>query len=110
MLYAEVALPLPLSTTFTYSIPPVLSAQVQPGHRVIVPFGLRKYYTGIVLSVLPKAPQVDFEIKEIAMTLDDEPIVRYPQIKFWQWLSDYYLCALGDLLRASMPAGLKVES
>lgn len=110
MLYAEVALPLPLSTTFTYSIPPVLSAQVKPGHRVIVPLGLRKYYTGIVLSVLPKAPQVDFEIKEIAMTLDDEPIVRYPQIKFWQWLSDYYLCALGDVFRAAMPAGLKVES
>ena len=110
MLYAEVALPLPLSTTFTYSIPEVLSSQVRPGHRVIVPFGLRKYYTGIVLSILPKAPQVEFDIKEIAMTLDNEPIVRYPQIKFWQWLSDYYLCSLGDTFRAAMPAGLKVES
>lgn len=110
MLYAEVALPLPLSTTFTYSIPQALSGQVRPGHRVIVPFGLRKFYTGIVLSILPKAPQTDFEIKEIAMALDDEPIVRYPQIKFWQWLSDYYLCTLGDVFRAAIPAGLKVES
>lgn len=110
MLYAEVALPLPLSTTFTYSVPEVLSSQVRPGHRVIVPFGLRKHYTGIVLSILPKAPQADFEIKEIAMTLDDEPIVRYPQVKFWQWLSDYYLCTLGDVFRAAIPAGLKVES
>ena len=110
MLYAEVVLPLPLYTTFTYSVPEALSSQVRPGHRVIVPFGLKKYYTGIVLSVLPKAPQVDFEIKEIAMSLDDEPIVRYPQIKFWQWLSDYYLCTLGDVFRAAMPAGLKVET
>lgn len=110
MLYAEVALPLPLGATFTYSVPEGLSGQVRPGHRVIVPFGLRKHYTGIVLSILPKAPQTEFEIKEISMTLDDEPIVRYPQVKFWQWLSDYYLCTLGDVFRAAIPAGLKVES
>lgn len=109
MLYAEVILPLPLNTTFTYAVPSVMESSVAPGSRVIVPFGRKKFYTAIVIAVTPLAPE-GIEIKDIDQVLDPEPIVRHPQIKFWQWIADYYLCAVGEVMRCALPAGLKVES
>lgn len=109
MKYAEVLLPLPLTGTFTYSIPPELAAGVKPGHRVIVPFGRKKFYTGIVESVSPTGPE-DYEVKPVSMTLDTYPIVRHPQLKLWTWVADYYLCTPGEVYKAAVPAGLKVES
>ncbi len=109
MTYAEVLLPLPLSGTFTYSVPTLMAGKINPGHRVIVPFGRKKFYTGIVTSLSASAPE-SIEVKEISQVLDDTPVVRHPQIKFWQWLADYYLCAPGEVYKAAMPAGLKIES
>mgnify|MGYP001062991758 CR=1 FL=1 len=110
MLYAEVVLPLPLNTTFTYAVPQAVSATVKVGHRVIVPFGRKKFYTAIVTALTNEAPGHDFEVKEIVMALDEKPILRRPQMQLWQWVSDYYLCAIGDVMKAALPAGLKVES
>lgn len=107
--YAEVILPLPLYTTFTYSIPNEILNTIKVGHRVIVPFGRKKYYTAIVASITPIKPE-GYEVKEITMALDDHAIVRHPQIKFWEWIAEYYLCAIGDVYKAALPAGLKVES
>lgn len=109
MMYAEVILPLPISTTFTYSIPHELSTTVKPGMRVIVPFGRKKFYTGIVAMVSPMTPR-DYEVKDITMLIDDEPILRHPQLKLWRWVADYYLCSIGDVYKAGVPAGLKIES
>lgn len=108
-LYAEVLLPLPLYSTFTYRIPEEMVDRVKVGFRVIVQFGTKKFYTGIVTSISPIAPE-GFEVKEIKMLLDDYPIVKYPQLKFWDWIAEYYLCAPGDVYKAAVPAGLKVES
>lgn len=110
MTFAEVLLPLPIAGTFSYAVPQALAARVRPGHRVIVPFGQRKFYTGIVVSLGPQPPEGGFEVKEIVSTLDDEPIVRRPQLQLWDWVADYYLCSPGDVLRAALPAALKVES
>ncbi len=107
--FAEVLLPLPLHTTFTYRIPEEFRGTVGVGFRVVVPFGQNKFYTGIVVG-FPSAPNDDFEIKEIAVVPDNAPIVRHPQVKFWEWLADYYLCATGEVFKAAVPAGLKVES
>lgn len=107
--FAEVLLPLPLYSTFTYSVPENLEANVKAGYRVIVPFGRKKSYTGIVISVSTVAPQ-GYEVKDISMVLDNEPIVRHPQLRFWEWISEYYLCSPGDVFKAALPAGLKVES
>lgn len=107
--YAEVILPLPLYSTFTYSIPHEMLNTVKVGYRVIVPFGRKKYYTAIVASITPIKPD-GYEVKEIIMALDDHAIVRHPQIKFWEWIAEYYLCAIGDVYKAALPAGLKVES
>lgn len=107
--YAEILLPLPLDTTFTYAIPAEMERVVKIGHRVIVPFGRKKYYTGIVRSLTTHAPD-GIEIKEIAVVLDNEPIVRHPQLKLWEWVAEYYMCATGDVYKAAVPSGLKVES
>lgn len=107
--YAEVLLPLPLYSTFTYHIPTELLYKLKVGYRVIVPFGRKKFYTGIVASVSAIAPE-GYEVKDIAMILENYPIVKHPQLKFWDWISEYYLCSPGEVYRAAMPAGLKVES
>lgn len=108
--YAQVILPLPLEGPFTYIVPAELQAGVKAGFRVIVPFGKRHFYTGVVESVSAVAPQPGVQLKEIVATLDPDPVVRPTQIRFWRWIAEYYLCPLGDVLKAALPAGLKVES
>lgn len=109
MTYAEVLLPLPLTGFFTYKVPDMMAEAIRPGCRVVVPFGRTKFYTGIVAGLTPRRPE-GFETKEISQLLDSEPIVRHPQMKFWEWIADYYLCSAGEVFRAAVPAGLKLES
>lgn len=110
MKYADVILPLPLENSYTYSIPEDMEKSVVPGCRVIVHFGKKRYYTAIVMSVHERMPDTPYEIKEIYALLDATPILRRPQLRFWQWLSSYYLCKLGDVYKAALPSGLKIES
>lgn len=107
--YAEVLLPLPLAGTFTYSIPMEIADRVKPGSRVVVPFGRKKFYTGIVVGITPIEPK-GYTVKDILHALDDEAIVRHTQLKLWNWIADYYLCSPGEVYKAAVPAGLKVES
>lgn len=109
MNYAEVILPLPLLSTFTYSIPAEFVDSIGVGFRVLVPFGRKKFYTGIVAQ-LHNHYVGDYEIKNIVSVLDNNSILRHPQLKFWQWVADYYLCSIGDVFKAAVPAGMKVES
>ena len=109
MTYAEVLLPLPLTGFFTYKVPDMMAEAIRPGCRVVVPFGRTKFYTGIVVGLTPRRPE-GFETKEISQLLDSEPVVRHPQMKFWEWIADYYLCSPGEVFRAAVPAGLKLES
>lgn len=109
MTYAEVLLPLPLTGFFTYKVPDMMAEAIRPGCRVVVPFGRTKFYTGIVAGLTPRRPE-GFETKEISQLLDSEPVVRHPQMKLWEWIADYYLCSQGEVFRAAVPAGLKLES
>ncbi|MCR5849164.1 MAG: primosomal protein N' [Bacteroidaceae bacterium] len=106
--YADVILPLPLQGTFTYALPTECEAIPQVGCRVIVPFGSRKFYTAIVIRLHNETPP--YAIKSISEILDPAPIVLAGQIRLWQWIADYYLCALGDVFKAALPSGLKLES
>lgn len=108
--FAQVILPLPFDRTFTYSIPETLERELAVGSRVLVPFGPSKYYTAIVESISPVAPQEAFNVKDIVCLIDSSPIVRHPQLRFWRWIADYYLSPIGDVFKAALPAGLKVES
>ncbi|MCP9610778.1 replication restart helicase PriA [Coprobacter tertius] len=107
--FADVILPLPLRKYYTYRIPEDMETRLQAGSRVIVPFGRKKYYTAIVAFVHPYPP-ADYETKEILTLLDDTPVLRRPQLKFWEWIAEYYLCAIGDVYKAALPSGLKLES
>lgn len=107
-MYAEIILPLPIYGTFTYSIPEDHAAAVQTGSRVLVQFGRKKYYTGIVAHIHNERPS--YEVKPIMALLDPEAIVRYPQLRLWDWISEYYLCSQGDVYKAAVPTGLKPES
>lgn len=107
-MYAEIILPLPLQSTFTYSVPEELKDLLQTGTRVLVQFGRKKYYTGIVSHLHNDQP--DYEVKEIAAVMDRKPVVRYPQLKLWRWIAEYYLCSEGDVMKAALPTGLKPES
>lgn len=83
--------------------------EIQPGMRVLVPFGGKKIYTGIVFELHDNAPE-SFVAKEVISMLDDKPILPEEQLRFWNWLSDYYLCGLGEIYRFAFPSSLKLES
>lgn len=105
----DVILPLPLQASFTYALPPEMDGQVQIGCRVVVSFGRKKFYTGIVRNVHYLKPQ-EYEVKEVSAVLDEHPILVPLQFRFWEWLADYYLCTQGDVYKAALPSGLKLES
>jgi primosomal protein N' (replication factor Y) len=107
--YAQIVLPLNLKGSFTYKVPEEMMSEIQAGMRVLVPFGGKKIYTGIVFELHDNAPE-NFTAKEIISMLDDKPIVPEEQIRFWNWLSEYYLCSLGEIYRFSFPSSLKLES
>ncbi|RXM41039.1 primosomal protein N' [Chryseobacterium sp. CH21] len=109
MQYAQIVLPLNLKGSFTYKVPEEMMSEIQPGMRVLVPFGGKKIYTGIVFELHDNAPE-NFVAKEIISMLDDKPIMPEEQINFWNWLSEYYLCSLGEIYRFSFPSSLKLES
>lgn len=107
--FAEVLLPLAVQGSFTYRIPEDISKEINIGSRVLVPFGRKKIYTAIVILTHDQEPQ-GYRVKNIMSLLDPMPILRHPQLKFWQWISDYYLCTMGEVYKAALPSGLKVES
>ena len=107
--FVDVILPLPLHACFTYSLPEDMAGSVQIGCRVVVPFGRKKYYTAIVQNIHYSAP-AGYEVKEVSALLDAHPILLPEQFKFWDWLADYYLCTRGDVYKAALPSGLKLES
>ena len=103
--YADIILPLPLDSLFTYSIPDEMTARVTPGVRVLVPFGRSKTYIGIVAKVHTVKPA--FNAKDIKLVMDEAAVVTPAQLDLWRWMSDYYMAPLGDVLDAALPAGMK---
>lgn len=110
MLYARVIVPRPLDEAFTYSIPPEIEDTVGVGKRVVVPFGSKRYVTGIIESLTNIRPSDVASFKPVVEVLDVSPTVIHPQIKFWHWIADYYMCPIGDVMKAALPSGLKLES
>ena len=107
-LYADIILPVPLDGCFTYAIPAEAQGRVVEGLRVIVPFGRNKNYVGIIARLHDEKPQ-GYEVKSISTVVDTLPILLPDQLKFWQWISDYYMSPIGDVYKAALPAGLKAE-
>ena len=107
--YVDVIVPLPIANTFTYSLPEAFEDLVEIGCRVVVPFGVKKYYTAIVVKIHYSAPE-EYETKDISEVLDRTPVMLERQLAFWKWVAEYYLCTLGDVYKAALPSGMKLES
>ena len=107
--FIDVLLPLPLPKPFTYWVTEEEYNFLTPGFRVGVPFGKSKMYTGIVYAKHQIAPQT-YEPKTIEVILDDHPVVTNEQIRLWEWMSAYYLCSMGSVLRAALPSALLLTS
>ena len=105
MQYADVILPLAVDGVFTYLVPTEFQPKAVEGSRVLVPLGRSKLYVGIVLRLHDTKPQ--FKCREIERLLDDAPMLLPYQLRIWQWISDYYMSSLGDVMVAALPAGLK---
>src|ERR1700761_4914166 len=108
-LFVEVILPLAIAKNYTYRVPFQLNGAVEIGKRVVVQFGKSKLYTAIILSIGTQAPE-KYEAKYLMEILDDRPVVTTEQLQFWQWLAEYYMCNLGEVMNAALPSALKLAS
>lgn len=109
MLYVDVIVPLAVAQAYTYALPEQWQRVVQVGMRVVVQVGASKYYTGIALRLHNDTPEAVARLKPIDDVLDDAPIVLPEQLALWQWVAQYYMCTLGEVMKAALPGGLKVE-
>ena len=107
--FIDVILPIPLEKLFTYSVTKAEASFLKSGTRVAVPFGKSKIYTALVHDVHQNEPKA-YEAKSIHQILDECPIVTEHQIKLWHWVASYYMCTLGDVLRAALPSAFLLES
>jgi primosomal protein N' (replication factor Y) len=107
--FIDVILPIPLKQAFTYGVNKDEAAFLKQGMRVAVPFGKSKVYTGIVYQVHDQPP-VGYETKSIDHILDEEPIITQLQLKHWEWLAAYYMCSLGEVIKAALPSAFLLES
>ena len=108
-LFAELVIPVPIAKLFTYRVPALLNSKIKIGQRAIVQFGAKKIQTGIVLNIHNQPPK-DYEAKYILELLDDQEIVFTQQLQLYQWIADYYMCTLGEVVNAALPSGLKLSS
>ena len=107
--FIDVILPLSLERNFTYAITKAEADFIKVGARVAVPFGKSKVYTGLVYNIHHIAPTA-YEAKSIHSILDEFPVVNQFQFKLWEWMSSYYLCSMGEIMRAAMPNAFLLES
>ncbi|WP_222984437.1 replication restart helicase PriA [Flagellimonas meishanensis] len=107
--FLDVVLPIPLERLFTYKITEQEAACIRPGMRVAVPFGKSKIYTALSHHIHTEAPEV-YEAKEIYQILDENPLVTQHQLKHWQWMAQYYMCTLGEVVRSALPSAFLLES
>ncbi|NND63441.1 MAG: primosomal protein N' [Flavobacteriaceae bacterium] len=109
MYFIDVILPIPLKQTFTYSVNKDEALFLKKGMRVAVPFGKSKVYTAIVYAVHRNDPPT-YETKSIDQILDESPIITEIQLEHWEWMANYYMCTLGEVIRAALPSAFLLES
>jgi primosomal protein N' (replication factor Y) (superfamily II helicase) len=108
-LFADVILPVPIPNLFTYRIPLELNEAVKVGARVIVQFGKNRVLTAIVAR-LHQTPPEKYAAKYILELLDEYPLITSGQLQLFDWVAEYYLCCVGEVMNAALPSGLKISS
>ena len=108
-LFVAVILPVAIPKTYTYAVPKECASQIQVGVRVEVQFGKNKLYAGLVAAVTTESPQ-GYAVKPLISVIDKQPIVTEQQLTLWQWIADYYVCTLGEVMNAALPNAFRLSS
>lgn len=108
MKYVDCILPLGVEGLLTYSVPEGMEQRVCPFVRLLVPLGKSKTYTALAVRIHDEEPK-GVEVKAVIDALDEKPVLLPSQYDIWKWMAEYYICPVGDIYRAAMPAGLKQE-
>jgi len=108
-LFADVILPLALPDLYTYAIPESLVGKLEVGQRVVIQFGKQKVYAALIYNLHNNAPDA-YGVKIILEVIDEAPIITEKQFRLWKWISDYYLCSLGEVMIAGLPSALRLQS
>ncbi len=107
--FVDVLLPLALPETYTYRVPYAMNSQIAVGQRVVVQFGKKRIYSAIVKKIHQKAP--DFpSVKYILDIIDNQPVVDEKQMRFWEWIAEYYMATEGEVMNAALPTAMKLAS
>ena len=109
MNFIDVIVPLPLKNSFTYLVNEEEFKFIDIGFRVMVPFGKSKFITGIVSKKHKNSPE-RYLPKEIEFIIDSSPIITENQLVFYKWISDYYLCPIGQVIKVALPKLLLLKS
>ncbi len=107
--YAEIHFALPLSRGYTYRVPAILNTVALPGCRALVPLG-KRIMTGFIVKRVDKIDFPPEKLKDIFDILDEQPLFDEQRLQLAQWISEYYLASLGEVLRTMLPPGLEQES
>ncbi len=107
-MFVELVFPLPFRNTFTYSVPDELKSLAKTGSRAVAPFGKRTL-TGFIVNT-SETTTVKEKIKPISDIPDEKPLFSTKALKFYEWLSDYYLSSPGEALKLGVPSGIDIES
>jgi primosomal protein N' (replication factor Y) len=108
MQFAEIILPFAGPSFYTYSVPAELEGCVVAGSVVAVPFGARKIVAGVVRRWLDEGETPVYKnIKPVSELLFPEPLVSAEQLALWEWMAEYYMCPLGEVMAAGLPSLLK---
>ena len=108
-LFADIILPLAVKGRFTYSIPDAILGKVKTGVMVTVQFGRKNIYSGIVCNIHDKRPALK-NLKQIIDVIETVPLVNETQLKFWHWISEYYLCSEGEVMKAALPSKIYLNN
>lgn len=106
--FVDVILPLHIHDTYTYRVPQEYNGVIRAGQRVAVQFGNRRLYSAVVRRVHQEAPR--YMVKYVLSILDVEPIVEERQMRFWEWLAEYYMCYVGDVMAVALPSAFRLAS
>ncbi len=107
--FVQLILPVPIPKLFTYRVPFELNDIITEGQRVVVPFGQRNVLTGIIKKI-NQVPPKEYEARLLLDVLEEEPAFNKLMLRFFDWISSYYMANPGDVLSVALPAGLKVSS
>jgi len=105
--YANIAFNLPINSLFTYSIPEELKNEINIGSRIFAPFGKRNL-TGVVLEYTGSTSLK--KLKAVQKVIDAASVISSEMIQFCRWISNYYICPIGEVIFSAIPKGTSVES